>query len=475
MCSICLFITGEQLDDVVIATDGSGTFTYPTVLVMYEPTCADALVKNKIDLNEIPQWPYMLGFKHDWVTFSKYIWFDQKAASELTSRFNVKRCPTVLFMDKGSHYDAPTSIWNPEDGLSFKDWAWGKSVVKFKLTNKLGFDIDIKITGVYTKGEQDLRLKNSQETEIMTYPSLHVNVFNVESGQKVAFHIINGTSELILSETMNADGRLDLRTADITQMEIQKGLEVSKIVWGHVERWLICIKQPLFLPRYTSKGYEVRKIPRDIYNALNSFYNLGKAMKSKELWIKGDAVLNQDDSPCDMVQLSENIKTMITNAMQHVLEKWCKCSLAVTAIYGIRIYNSGSVLRHHLDRVETHVISAILQVAQGDSGSVGERTGWPLELITSDGKRLNVSLDPGDMVLYESATLIHGRPYAFTGKSFANVFVHFKPTPDWGYSRDIQTAGQRLMGPTTSIPLFPLEEPPWFWKQHRHLLPKDEL
>lgn len=35
-------------------------------------------------------------------------------------------------------------------------------------------------------------------------------------------------------------------------------------------------------------------------------------------------------------------------------------------------------------------------------------------------------MEPGDMVLYESGTVIHGRPFPFNGKSYVNVFVHFE-------------------------------------------------
>jgi len=33
----------------------------------------------------------------------------------------------------------------------------------------------------------------------------------------------------------------------------------------------------------------------------------------------------------------------------------------------------------------------------------------------------------GDMVLYESHSVIHGRPFPLKGREFANVFVHFEP------------------------------------------------
>jgi prolyl 4-hydroxylase len=50
-----------------------------------------------------------------------------------------------------------------------------------------------------------------------------------------------------------------------------------------------------------------------------------------------------------------------------------------------------------------------------------------LEVYGHDGKATNITMQPGDMVLYESHSVIHGRPFPFKGKFFANVFVHFEP------------------------------------------------
>mmetsp|Transcript_16261 Transcript_16261/g.22921 ORF Transcript_16261/g.22921 Transcript_16261/m.22921 type:complete len:112 (-) Transcript_16261:224-559(-) len=37
----------------------------------------------------------------------------------------------------------------------------------------------------------------------------------------------------------------------------------------------------------------------------------------------------------------------------------------------------------------------------------------------------------GDLVLYESHSLIHGRPFPLKGKKYANLFVHFEPCVDY--------------------------------------------
>lgn len=36
-------------------------------------------------------------------------------------------------------------------------------------------------------------------------------------------------------------------------------------------------------------------------------------------------------------------------------------------------------------------------------------------------------MEPGDMVLYESHSVLHGRPFPLKGRFMANLFVHFEP------------------------------------------------
>ena len=58
----------------------------------------------------------------------------------------------------------------------------------------------------------------------------------------------------------------------------------------------------------------------------------------------------------------------------------------------------------HVDTLETHVVSAIINVDQ----KVVED--WPLIILDHEGHEQKVVMQAGDMVLYESAKLLHGRP-----------------------------------------------------------------
>lgn len=115
------------------------------------------------------------------------------------------------------------------------------------------------------------------------------------------------------------------------------------------------------------------------------------------------------------------LKQQIWNAARETIEEWTGQELMQCSLYGIRVYVEGAMLASHVDRLPL-VSSAIINVAQ----DLDEP--WPLEVIGHDGKAYNVTMEPGDMVLYESHAIIHGRPFPLKGRYYANVFIHFEPT-----------------------------------------------
>ena len=91
-----------------------------------------------------------------------------------------------------------------------------------------------------------------------------------------------------------------------------------------------------------------------------------------------------------------NIRMLIVKEMQQVLQWWTRMRLKHTSTYGIRIYSRGSMLIKHVDRVDTHLASAVMQVAQ----DVDEDGGWPLEIDLGNKSVGQVYLQPGEIVLY---------------------------------------------------------------------------
>lgn len=106
-----------------------------------------------------------------------------------------------------------------------------------------------------------------------------------------------------------------------------------------------------------------------------------------------------------------------------LIETWAGCSLERSWGYGIRSYGPGSVLHVHRDRVDTHVISCIVHVADCAPQP------WPLDFIDHDGGRHAVCFEAGKMLFYESLCP-HARTEPFTGEYYRNMYFHWRPR-DW--------------------------------------------
>ena len=127
-----------------------------------------------------------------------------------------------------------------------------------------------------------------------------------------------------------------------------------------------------------------------------------------------------------MVAISDPLSERIIAELQQVCEAWSGQKLEHTALYGIRVYKNGTDLKMHRDRPNTHIVSAILNVAQ-QADEV-----WPLTIEDHGYRTHEVTLAPGELLLYEGARLKHGRTHPLQGDFFANVFIHFCPQDWWG-------------------------------------------
>ena len=50
---------------------------------------------------------------------------------------------------------------------------------------------------------------------------------------------------------------------------------------------------------------------------------------------------------------------------------------------------------------------------------------WPLLVVDNQGNKRKIFLEPGEMILYESAKMPHGRQIPLEGEFYDNLFVHF--------------------------------------------------
>lgn len=121
--------------------------------------------------------------------------------------------------------------------------------------------------------------------------------------------------------------------------------------------------------------------------------------------------------------ISEALMDLAFAQLTPLIEAWAGCRLERSWGYGIRSYGPGSVLHVHRDRVDTHVVSCILHVADRSFQP------WPLDFISHEGNRHAVFFEPGSLLFYESLCP-HGRTQPFKGDYYRNMYLHWRPR-DW--------------------------------------------
>jgi hypothetical protein len=183
------------------------------------------------------------------------------------------------------------------------------------------------------------------------------------------------------------------------------------------------VLQQRYVPQLSVSGFEVRPTPAPVHTLLESLLALRAARCRMEETEPRDFPSGSPDL-VDVMDLGADV----LRALQPVHEEAAGVALVPSNVYGLRVYRPGNTLAMHVDLVATHVVSSVLQVAQ----DVDEP--WPL--VIEDGDRHHeVFLDAGQMVLYEGATNAHGRPSPLRGRSFVNLFAHYRPV-DWPWTAE---------------------------------------
>ena len=178
----------------------------------------------------------------------------------------------------------------------------------------------------------------------------------------------------------------------------------------------------MHLPQnYTTLGFHKVRAPANLMAQIEKFWSrrfTSVANIPDETWTLGKTYTNHWSSPTKMLKIDSSMRKAIWDASKEALEEWTGVELSPTSLYGVRVYTEGAVLAPHVDRMPL-VISGIVNVAQ----DVDEP--WPLEVYGHDGNAYNITMDVGDMIFYESHSIIHGRPFPLKGRHFAVSYFFF--------------------------------------------------
>lgn len=202
-----------------------------------------------------------------------------------------------------------------------------------------------------------------------------------------------------------------------------KGTIGQKVMWQTTPQDLVddSHKRRTTVPYFGLGFLKVRLAPH-IFQKISQHFAQHKHEFSLE---KGNGHLRSSKPNYSPALLSSDLdfnQTLLEELKpQH--EKWSRLKLQKANCYGIRIYQPGSYLYNHVDREKTHIISSTICV------DYQLNKPWPLYIEDIHGHPHEITMEPGEMVFFESAKLMHGRPYPLDGRYYAALFVHYTPLP----------------------------------------------
>lgn len=428
--------TGREWNDNMTPSKESTSIVKTAgVLLLYTPQCLDEVIGAQLSDWARPQHQYLCFMKHDCETSPKHVWYHLDEKDRLCERYKYDqlKCGTYLFFANSSDINTPTEVYDSEsyEG-NVNEWMWDKVSTTLTVINKRDETIEVEVRGRGPK-VADAEIAPG-ETAVLKVHQSYVVLVQTADDKRTFLH---GT---VLDQAQPVDIIIDESSAMTSHKArpwwkkqdamIQKqSQELRSWRWRVAEIYLLDFKQTPLLPKFTHLGYKKGTMPAEMYAKVLSWYRDNMDNRTPEKF-NVEPAINDSEVKCAMVFLEDDMKKYIGTVMKPYLEEWSNISLEMTRLYGIREYFHGNILRNHVDRITTHIISVILQIDKDLDGGAD----WELEIIDFDGMRKNVTLEPGEMLFYESSTLIHGRPFPFQGKRFANAFLHYVPASKWPWS-----------------------------------------
>lgn len=210
-------------------------------------------------------------------------------------------------------------------------------------------------------------------------------------------------------------------------MPILKGEKYVLTQWFKDQEVNLLIKNEInehhFFPIFHPIGFEKVRSNLACIENIRTWMNENVQNFIPEINLTGDAEKNMRNNILDINKAPEALRSDLLREMQSLLTKWIgyKSNLQHVSTYGIREYMRGSSLDNHYDKKNTHVISAIIHLEDKADKP------WPLYIEDHNFNGHQITMEYGDVILYESTTCLHGRPTPFEGDSHKNMYIHFKP------------------------------------------------
>lgn len=183
-----------------------------------------------------------------------------------------------------------------------------------------------------------------------------------------------------------------------------------------------------FIGGYHHRGYHVVPIPAPLLAKLVLLVDEKRQNPDREFG--GDGERLEDTiifGRSSRIMIPNALRNELVDAFRPLVSSFCGCELqddATVGSGGVRVYQRGAYLAHHLDWAHKFVVSATLNIRQANNG-----TRWPLTMQSFGLSATQHSLThvEGTAVLYEGSRMLHGRPEPLEDEFYAAAFVGFVP------------------------------------------------
>ena len=171
-----------------------------------------------------------------------------------------------------------------------------------------------------------------------------------DSGEVLMDHTVGFTGVIGIDNHVNPHRNRDMRRQVESTMtgEWSKHLQVSRT----------------FSPLGFTKG----RLPDDVFGSMRAFYhnNRDPPYRLLEEWDSKGPYVNYWESDCNFIQIPWDLKKLWQTRLKDVVQEWAGVEIEQTDMYGVRRYESGARLLTHVDRITTHAVSLIVNIAQGN-------------------------------------------------------------------------------------------------------------
>lgn len=243
----------------------------------------------------------------------------------------------------------------------------------------------VAINWVNNKGER---------VPLITIASGERNTFWTQSYLGHMFELVDTTDQLVLGTYLVEFNSFFVLGDPGPQTRAYPGEEeqIRRTFIDEFDRSLMCKRS------FTELGFNKGRLPSDLFASIEAYYYNNQDHLAIEEWArKGGVHVNWYEVPAYMIQMPWELKRVWQTRLKTLVEAWIGgIPLENTDIYGIRRYEDGARLISHVDRINTHAASLIINVAQH-----GMRQPWYLEIYDHAGRLHEVNMEPGDIVYYE--------------------------------------------------------------------------